>query len=238
VRLIGAGLPRTGTLSQKIALEILGLGPCYHMVNVLADLSQAELWLRALEGDATWSEIFDGFESTVDWPGGFFYRELMEVYPEAKVLLSERDPEDWERSMRETVWGVRHGESLLRLLSSAQGEVHPPWAAYLRMVDEMLWTGNGTFASGSAGRGQLAEGMLRHHAEVKRNVPAERLLVWSFTDGWEPLCEFVGAPVPDVPFPRVNDSRQFVDRVIDASILRLSEWRSETTAQAPPAPIH
>jgi hypothetical protein len=238
VKLIGAGLPRTGTLSQKIALEMLGLGPCYHMVNVLADLSQAELWLRAVEGDDKWSEIFEGFESTVDWPGGFFYRELMEVYPEAKVLLSERDPEDWERSMRETVWGVRHGESLLRLLSSAQGKVYPPWAAYLRMVDEMLWTQNGTFASGNARPGQLVEGMLRHHAEVKASVPAERLLVWSFTDGWEPLCEFLGVPVPDVPFPRVNDSREFIDRVIDASILRLNEWHSATTADAAPASIH
>jgi Sulfotransferase domain len=237
VKLIGAGLPRTGTLSQKIALEMVGLGPCYHMVNVLADLPQAQLWLRALDGDAQWARIFEGFESTVDWPGGFFYQELMELYPDAKVLLSERDPEAWERSMRETVWGVRYGESLMRLLSSAQGQVYPPWDAYLRMVDRMLWTDRGTFASGHMDSGQLADGMLRHHDEVKRAVPADRLLVWTFTDGWEPLCQFLGVPVPDAPFPRVNDSRQFIDRVIDGSMLRLAEWHA-AKSQGQSAPAH
>src|SRR5436853_7037668 len=102
MKLIGAGLPRTGTLSQKVALEMLGLGPCYHMVNVLGDLDQAEGWRRALEGQGPWDEIFDGFQSTVDWPGSFFYKELVEAYPDAKVLLSVRDPEAWTRSMRDT----------------------------------------------------------------------------------------------------------------------------------------
>jgi Sulfotransferase domain len=232
VKLIGAGLPRTGTLSQKLALEMVGLGPCYHMVNVLADLGQAELWLRALDGDTQWSEIFEGFQSTVDWPGGYFYKELIEVYPDAKVLLSEREPEAWERSMRETVWGVRHGESLMRFLSSAQGQIYEPWAAYLRMIDGMLWNGHGTFASGHMEPGQLIEGMLRHHEEVKRTVPADRLLVWSFTDGWEPLCQFLGVAVPGAPFPHVNDSHEFVDRVIEGSLLRLNEWHSAKTAES------
>ena len=92
MKLIGAGMPRTGTLTQKVALEMIGLGPCYHMVDVLADLEQAPLWERALDGNAPWSEIFAGFNSTVDWPGGYFYRELIDVYPEAKVLLSVREP--------------------------------------------------------------------------------------------------------------------------------------------------
>ena len=90
MKVIGAGLPRTGTLSQKVALEMVGLGPCYHMVNVLANLELAPQWRRAMDGDAQWDEIFDGFESTVDWPGSFFYRELIEVYPEAKVVLGVR----------------------------------------------------------------------------------------------------------------------------------------------------
>src|ERR1700730_11299699 len=106
MKLIGAGLPRTGTLSQKVALEILGVGPCYHMVNVLGDLDIAMLWRRALDGEADWPEIFDGFESTVDWPGSFFYGELTDVYPDAKVLLSLRDADSWAQSMRDTIWGV------------------------------------------------------------------------------------------------------------------------------------
>src|SRR5690349_14457375 len=117
MRLIGAGLPRTGTLSQKLALEVLGVAPCYHMVTVLADLNQAPMWERAVHGDVDWNELLGGFESTVDWPGGLFYKEILQAYPEAKVLLSTRDPEAWERSMRDTVWAVRHGGSLMRNLS-------------------------------------------------------------------------------------------------------------------------
>jgi hypothetical protein len=235
VKLIGVGLPRTGTLSQKIALEMLGFGPCYHMVTVLGELSQARLWNRAIAGDPPWTEIFDGYESTVDWPGGFFYQELTETYPDAKVLLSERDPEEWERSMRQTVWDVRNGESLMRKLSDAQGLVFPPWQGFLKMIDGVLWTGRGTFAAGHREDGQLAEGMARHHEAVKRTVAPERLLTWSVSEGWGPLCRFLGVPAPDAPFPRVNDSQEFVDRVIDGSLAVLNEWRSETAARAAPS---
>ena len=94
MKLIGAGLPRTGTLTQKVALEQLGLGSCYHWVDVLADLdSQVPLWNRALDGEAIWEEVFAGRGATADWPGGYFYRELMDFYPDAKVLLSVREPE-------------------------------------------------------------------------------------------------------------------------------------------------
>ena len=139
MKIIGAGMPRTGTLTQKMALEMLGYGPCYHMVDVLADLDQARLWEDALDGRPQWPEIFARFNSTVDWPGGYFYRELAEFYPEAKVVLSVRDPEAWERSVRQTVWSVRNGESLIRLLSSAQGHVNPNWQGFLHMIDRLLW---------------------------------------------------------------------------------------------------
>jgi sulfotransferase family protein len=238
VKLIGAGLPRTATLSQKIALEMLGFGPCYHMVTVLADLPQAVLWDRALDGDAPWSEIFDGYRSTVDWPGGYFYKELMKAYPDAKVLLSVRDPEAWERSMRATVWDVRNGRSLMRLLSDARAEVDPDWAGFLRMIDRLLWTGRGSFAAGHAEPGQLTEQMKRHEDAVKRTVAPERLLVWSVAEGWEPLCGFLEVPVPDVPFPRVNDSREFVDRVIDGALLTLTDWRARTAPVPSPSAAH
>src|SRR6516162_2082937 len=113
MKVIGAGLPRTATLTQKVALEMLGFGPCYHMVDVLADLDQAKLWQRALDGEAPWDQIFDGFNSTVDWPGGYFYRELIDVYPDAKVLLSVRDGDSWSCSMRDTIWGLFYGDILI-----------------------------------------------------------------------------------------------------------------------------
>jgi Sulfotransferase domain len=234
MKLIGAGLPRTGTLTQKVALEMLGLGPCYHMVNVLGDLDQARLWESALDGEAPWAQLFDGFQSTVDWPGGYFYRELMDVYPDAKVLLSVREPVGWERSMRQTVWAVRHGESLIRLLSSAQAHVNPQWQAFLKMIDRLVWEGKGTFAaSGHAQPEQLIGAMERHEEEVRRNVPSERLLVWSVTEGWAPLCDFLELPVPDAPFPHVNDSKEFLNRIIDGSLQALNEWREREAAVDP-----
>jgi len=233
MKLIGAGMPRTGTLTQKVALEMLGLGPCYHMVDVLADLEQAKLWQRALDGAAPWEQIFDGFDSTVDWPGGYFYRELMDVYPEAKVLLSVRDPLAWERSMRETVWAVRHGESLVRLLSSAQAHVNPQWRGFLEMIDRLVWEGDGTFASGHAEPQQLIDTMIRHNREVEEVVPPERLLVWSVEEGWGRLCEFLEVPVPQPPFPHVNDRTEFLNRVIDGSLQALRQWRSEQALVEP-----
>jgi hypothetical protein len=225
MKVIGAGMPRTGTLTQKVALEMLGLGPCYHMVDVLADLEQASLWERALDGTAPWDEIFAGRSSTVDWPGGYFYAELAERYPEAKVLLSVREPAEWERSMRQTVWSVRHGESLMRLLSSAQACVNPRWAGFLNMIDRLLWEGRGTFA-GLGGDPQLMiDRMERHNEEVRSTIPSERLLVWTAAEGWEPLCEFLEVTVPDTPLPRVNDRREFINRVVDGSLESLREWR-------------
>jgi hypothetical protein len=230
--LIGAGLPRTGTLTQKLALEELGLGPCYHWVNVLADLDQVELWDRALDGEAPWGEVFDGSRSTVDWPGGYFYRELMDVYPEAKVLLSVRDPQAWERSFRDTILTMCHGDSLMPLLSRARAEVDPRWRSYLALVDRMFWSGQGTFADGYAEPAQLIEQMTRHNEEVKRTVPPERLLVWEVTDGWGPLCEFLEVDAPDGPLPHANERNTFVERVSDAALDTLQAWR-ESRASAP-----
>ncbi len=226
-------MPRTGTLTQKVALEMLGVGPCYHMVDVISDLDQALMWERALDGEQPWAELFDGFDSTVDWPGGYFYRELMDFYPEAKVLLSVRDAQAWERSMRQTVWAVRHGESLVRLLSSAQAHVNPRWRAFLKMIDRLVWEEAGTFASGHSEPDQLIDTMHRHNEEVQRNVPRERMLVWSVEEGWEPLCEFLELPVPQAPFPHVNDRTEFLNRIIDGSLEVLQEWRARESSVEP-----
>jgi hypothetical protein len=206
-------LPRTGTLTQKLALEELGLTPCYHWVNVIADLDQVALWDQALDGGAPWEKVFGEARATVDWPGGYFYRELMNFYPDAKVLLSVRDPESWERSFRDTIWTMSHGHSLMPLLSRARAEVDPRWRKYLALVDRMFWGPQGSFAAGDQPE-QLIEQMLAHTEEVKRAVPAERLLVWEVSEGWEPLCRFLEVDVPATPFPHANDRDTFLERVI------------------------
>jgi hypothetical protein len=234
MRLIGAGLPRTATLSQKIALEMLGYGPCYHMVNVLRDLDLTPRWRSALEGSSDeLVSLFDGFHATVDWPGAFFYRELMEAYPDAKVLLSVRDGEAWERSMGDTIWGIFYGDILIHDLSSALAKVDPKWAAYIELMMTM-WEKSGLLGSErqGAGSGYMAVTMKSYNEEVRRTVPPERLLVWSPADGWGPLCEFLGAPVPDAPFPHVNDSQGFAERIIDASLATLGQWRAQQVEAA------
>lgn len=232
VQLIGAGLPRTGTLTQKEALDLLGIGPCYHWVDVLADLDEAvPLWDGALDGRVDPATILDGFRSTVDWPGGYFYRQLLQSNPDAKVLLSVRDPERWEPSFRETIVDMCHGESLIRLLSSARAHVDPEWKRYLQFVDRMFWGEQGTFAAGHT-PAALIDAFVAHNEEVKRVVPAERLLVWEVNDGWEPLCDFLGVDVPAEPLPHANDRATFLDRVIGGAIATLEAWRANEGSEA------
>jgi hypothetical protein len=231
MKLIGAGLPRTGTLSQKVALEMLGFAPCYHMVNVLADLDEAQVWRRALEGEQPWAEVFDGFQATIDWPGSFFYRELTEFYPDAKVLLSVRDADGWERSMRDTIWGLFYGDMLIRDLSTARARVDPKWHGYLELMKQM-WRQSGLISNAQDTDSESMRGaMERFNEEVQQTVPSDRLLVWSVGDGWESLCSFLGVPVPDTPFPHLNDSGQFAERIVDGALLALQEWRAR---EAPP----
>jgi hypothetical protein len=234
MRLIGAGLPRTGTLSQKVALEMLGFGPCYHMVNVLGDLDAVRTWERALDGEPDWDELFGEHRATVDWPGSFYYRELADAYPEAKVLLSVRDGESWARSMRETIWGVLYGEILIRHLSDAWRLVDPRWASYIELMREM-WRRSGLIYGEDLDLEWMAAAAERYHRQVQRDIPAERLLVWSVGEGWEPLCEFLEVPVPDTPFPHLNDTREFNDRIVDGALLALGEWRTRQRETIPTA---
>jgi hypothetical protein len=225
MKVIGAGLPRTGTLSQKVALETLGFGPCYHMVNVLTNLPLSQGWEAAMDDDPDWEAIFGEHESTVDWPGAFFYRQLADAYPEAKVVLSVRDPEAWERSMLTTIWDTIYGQSPAALLSKARELVDPDWQAYIRLMARM-WAAQGIFSGPELLPGQLAGAIARYQEQVQRNIPEDRLLVWSVGDGWEPLCSFLEVDVPDTPFPRLNDSKMYVDRIMDAALIILTEWRA------------
>src|SRR5271165_6468242 len=140
MQVIGAGLPRTATTTQMFALEQLGVGPCYHMRDLLADLEKGlPLWERVAEGAPDWSAIFGEANSTVDWPSARYYEQLMDTYPEAKVLLSVRDSEDWVRSMRQTVWAIFHGNSVLHHLSDARACLDPLWRRYTDLMYQMTW---------------------------------------------------------------------------------------------------
>jgi len=232
-QIIGAGLPRTGTLSQKVALELLGFGPCYHMDEVLGNTKLVATWTDAFEGRVDWNEVLAGFGSSVDWPGSFYWRELLEAYPDAKVLLSVRDGDAWAKSIKNTIWDFLYGDSIMRDLSRARGHIDPEWMGFTQLVHRMLER-SGLFSAEAIDldSGELAERMRAYNQEVIDTVPAERLLVWSFTDGWEPLCAFLGVAVPEVEFPRVNDLAGFNDRLLGGCLRKLNEWRSVESSLA------
>jgi hypothetical protein len=231
MRLIGAGLPRTGTLSQKIALEMLGFGPCYHMVNVLGDLTEAPRWGQALEDPSKIKGIFEGFEATVDWPGSYFWAELIEAYPDAKVLLSVRDGDAWAKSMRDTIWGLFYDDCMIRHISDARAFVDLAWKGYMEMMRGM-WERSGLLNGDETTLESMSAAMRRYNAEVQRTVAPERLLVWQASDGWEPLCAFLEVAVPAAPFPRVNEREEFAQRIIDQAIAAIQKHAPAGAASA------
>ena len=196
---IGAGFGRTGTLSLRIALERLGLGPCYHMLEVFEHPEHIGIWERAGDGrEVDWDGLFRSYRSAVDWPTCAFYRELAERYPEAKVVLTVRDPERWYRSAVETIFPVMTG--------SPAGD-DPVALAQARMARRLIL--ERTFGGRVDDRGHAVAVYERHAEEVRRTIPPERLLVYAVAEGWEPLCRFLGQPVPAEPFPQVNTTEEF-----------------------------
>jgi Sulfotransferase domain len=226
MKVIGAGLPRTATTTQMFALEQLGFDPCYHMRDLLLDLEKGlPLWEAVAEGSPEWERIFGEARSTVDWPSARYYDLLMDYYPEAKVLLSVRGGEEWALSMRETVWGMFHGHSVIHHLSEARTVVDPLWQRYVKLMTHMNWKeGVGALAGDTSTIEGLIAAMERWNEAVKATVPAERLLVWNPSEGWEPLCEFLEVAVPPEPLPRLNDTVSFREGIIGGALDTVNEW--------------
>ena len=230
MKVIGAGLPRTATLSQHAAMELLGFTPTYHMANVFADPAAVPAWRAVLDGEKPAAEMFDGFRATVDWPGSYYYKDLIEAFPDAKIVLSERAPEAWAESMRKTIWGLFYDDVLMRHLSDARCVVDPVWKDYIAMMKEM-WRRAELLKEENTPPEHttpefMAEAFVRRNDEVKRTVPADRLLVWAAKDGWEPLCEFLEVPVPSEPFPQINDSGHFAEWMVGPALQKIEEFRA------------
>ena len=202
-------------MSLKVALETLGLDPCYHMTEVLAHPEHTGFWISAWRGEPSdWEGVLGVYEATMDWPACTFYGELMERHPDAKVILSVRDPERWYESVRNTIYELsvivpRHpiyriGYTLVRLLVlRGPGNID--------LADEIIW--QGTFDGRFEDEHHAIEVFERHNAEVQQRVPENRLLVYDVKSGWGPLCEFLGVEEPDEPFPRTNDTAQMRRRL-------------------------
>lgn len=201
LKVIGAGVGRTGTYSLKLAINQVGLGLCHHMEEVLHDMPrQVPLWSEAVSGKADWRDVYQGYGSAVDWPTACFFRELLKEYPKARFVLTLRDPERWADSF---------GATIYKLL---EGKDHAPqeMRAWLEMVTGVIArTG---FPAGLDHDG-LVKAFNAHNEAVKETIPASQLLVFDVREGWAPLCDFLEVPVPDGDFPRTNHREEFWDRV-------------------------
>ena len=206
LQIIGAGLGRTGTLSLKAALEELGFAKCYHMVEVFTRKEDAGIWDAAVRGEPIdWDRLFDGYRATVDVPSCLFYHELMAKYPEAKVILTVRDPERWYDSARQTIYFAQNA------FPRWAAALNPRMRVFRRMIGR-LW--DRMFGGRFEDRVFAIEVFNRHNEQVRRDVPAARLLVYEVSQGWGPLCAFLGVAVPEgKPFPHLNDAAEFRARI-------------------------
>ena len=206
LRVVGAGLGRTGTNTLKVALEQLGFDRCHHMEVVLGDPAQISHWSAAADGQTPdWDVVFEGFAAAVDWPSAFFWRELSAHYPDAKVLLSVRLEAAWLKSIQSTIF------PLLRTRNDIPpGPFHDAMAMGYRLIVERTFGGDIDDAD-------HVLAVYRAHIEaVRQAIAPDRLIVYNVAEGWDPLCRFLGVPVPAVPFPHTNSTKDFLDLVAAA----------------------
>jgi hypothetical protein len=194
LKVVGAGVGRTGTHSLKIALEQLLGGPCHHMIEILGDPSQIPSWIDAIEGrPVDWDAMLSRNRAMVDWPGASFWREVLAANPDALVLLSVRDPDDWYRSASNTIF---------------QSFDHmPPEAGPWRDAMAKLFVDR--FSVEFDNPEAMKAAYDRHNEAVRREAPPSQLLEWQPGDGWDPICERLGVPVPAEPFPVTNTTDEF-----------------------------
>jgi len=196
---IGVGCGRTGTMSLKIALEKLGLGPCHHMEEIFANPDQLPGWMAAAEGESVdWDRMFTGYNASVDWPGAHFWRELADHFPDAKLILTTRPTESWWKSYSSTIRAF-----WTEVLPTVDNEhVQGVGALGIKVIAE------GTFG-GAEDEQSISAAFEAHNQAVIDTFPPERLLQFDVRDGWAPLCTFLGKPVPEGDFPRSNSSEEF-----------------------------
>ncbi|MEJ2761567.1 MAG: sulfotransferase [Gammaproteobacteria bacterium] len=198
LRVVGAGLGRTGTSSLKIALEQLLGAPCYHMRELHRNPAHLPLWHAAVRGEPPdWHAMLGAYRAVVDWPAASFWPELSTAFPESLILLSVRDPESW--------WHSAHATIL-----SADNQSRPRRSGWREMWNDLV---SRRFTERLQDREACIEAYNRHNEQVRKRVPPERLIEWCPGDGWEPLCRGLGLPLPERPFPHANSRSEFQDWV-------------------------
>lgn len=207
---IGVGMGRTGTTSIQRALEQLGYR-AYNFEAVMRE-DHFDAWRRLAEGteEPDWPILFSGYDASISWPACFLYRELMEAYPAAMFILTTRDPERWAESVIRTS----------KVISTVRKARFIPRArAMTGLMDALLVP---VFGGIPPQKGRAISAFERHNAAVEAYIPPEKLLVYEVKDGWDPLCGFLGKPIPDVPFPYENQGDAFVRQALRRFIFERS----------------
>ncbi len=214
IKVVNLSLLRTGTMSLKYALEELGLDKCYHFSDIfLHHPEHIDIWKSLAQGEQIdWEALFEGYQSTVFWSTSYDYQLLLEQYPEMKFILTVREPEAWYKSAFDTVYSLNRPT----LSRSIQFKIRGMFNPKLKMIykvwklnETLLW--QNTFKGRFHDKDFAIQQFEQHIENVKKNVPAERLLVYKIQQGWQPLCDFLQVPVPDTDFPRVNDTDSFLE---------------------------
>ncbi|MBT6074697.1 MAG: sulfotransferase family protein [Gammaproteobacteria bacterium] len=205
LKIIGASFGRTASLSLKKALEILGYTNCYHMSEVVTKPEHSELWLRAWKREFIWDDIFDGYQAAVDWPVAAFWPQLMEAYPEAKIILSTREPEAWYESAKNTIF-----KSMDEGINSKNQEIRKR----ILMAKEIIV--DGTFNGKLNDKKHCIKIYNENIARCKKEVDSDRLITFNPKDGWDSLCKQLACPIPNVDYPFINTTKEFEAR-----------WRSQ-----------
>ncbi len=199
LKVIGAGLGRTGTASLKAALEQLTGGPCYHMFEVFEHQESVAVWQAVVRGESNdLGALMAGYTASVDWPAAAYWPELSAANPDAVVLLSSRaTPEKWWASMEKTIIPT------LTMELPPEAESMGPHRAMVIDIFDRRFTPDWREPEAAMAAYE------RHNERVRSQVPAERLVDWQPGDGWEPICAALGVAVPSDPFPHENDSEEF-----------------------------
>ncbi|MEO1889767.1 MAG: sulfotransferase family protein [Cycloclasticus sp.] len=209
IKVIGVGFGRTGTLSLKAALQQLDYADCYHMFELFGRAGHAKTWRGIVNGEQpNWPEIFDGYQSLVDWPTAYYWREHIAFYPDAKVILTVRDPNDWYDSISKTIFTAIESAFPEGATTPQVPDDAPPFAADQIIVAKTL-IADRIFQGRLHDRDFCISPYNQHIADVKNTVPADNLLVFEVKEGWAPLCQFLGADTTNEPFPRANTQEEF-----------------------------
>src|ERR1035437_6294778 len=214
LQIIGTGQGRTGTMSLKLALEILGYEKCYHMFELFQHPEEIVYFEQAEKGEKVdWDVLFEGYKSAVDFPVIRYYKELMIKYPDAKLIHTTRDPDSWYKSASDTIF-LASKPSLGRMLSLL---LKLPFSSILRKRFRILKY-NGSmidkfYEKNLKNKEAVIKVFKDYNEDVLKSVPQNRLLFYDVKSGWEPLCKFLNIPVPSVPFPKSNSTDEFLHNV-------------------------